>query len=238
MVLLLWIFVVYNRSRWILAFASFLLLAQIAAVSTILAKSFSNFRGLSLSSSYCRTLLTEAQPRLICCPWSLFVSWFMNHRSFTYFGLQSWLTILLYLSCSFWRDGQFTIEEDDENSWAPVCSKPFIKILWSISSRKSSIPLSLNLAVFQFYRIFAAYLSCAVMWLAADVSINRQLFNQFYTDRNRAALLGSGSGWVCLVLVDHKLHSIALKHTTSILYTRRVWFTHINTARLHLRSWG
>jgi hypothetical protein len=44
-VLLLWIFVVHNRSHWVLAFMGFLLFAEIASVATILAKSFSNFHG-------------------------------------------------------------------------------------------------------------------------------------------------------------------------------------------------
>ena len=44
-VLLLWIFVVYNRSIWVLGIMGFLLFAEIATVATILAKSFSNFHG-------------------------------------------------------------------------------------------------------------------------------------------------------------------------------------------------
>jgi hypothetical protein len=47
-VLLLWIFVVHNRSLWVLAFMGFLLFAEIAIVATLLAKSFSNFRGAFL----------------------------------------------------------------------------------------------------------------------------------------------------------------------------------------------
>jgi hypothetical protein len=44
-VLLLWIFVVYDRKLWVLAFMGLLLLGEIAAVATILAMSFSNFHG-------------------------------------------------------------------------------------------------------------------------------------------------------------------------------------------------
>lgn len=59
-VLLLWIYVVYNKSIRLLAFASCFLVAEVIAVVAVLAKSFSNFHGSLDESDFLRVTLSDS----------------------------------------------------------------------------------------------------------------------------------------------------------------------------------
>jgi hypothetical protein len=85
-VLLLWIFVVYGRNLWVLAFMGLLLLGEVATVATILAMSFSNFHGvlcpaaLYLKSAQCLAAEANLIPGIVFClvvhePWFFHIVW-------------------------------------------------------------------------------------------------------------------------------------------------------------------
>jgi len=131
-VLLLWIFVVYGRNLWVLAFMGLLLLGEVATVATILAMSFSNFHA-------------EANliPGIVFClvvhePWFFHIVWspILAYHTilFALFLAKGWMV---------YRQGR----------------------IWKSTGLLETIYKN---SLINFLAIFAAYLSCAVMWLAAD----------------------------------------------------------------------
>ena len=56
-VLLLWIYVVYNKNRWILALITTCYVAEVVGVVTILTLSFENFQGAHARTHPCSTLM-------------------------------------------------------------------------------------------------------------------------------------------------------------------------------------
>jgi len=150
-VLLLWIFVVYDRNLWILAFMGFLMLGEIATVATILAMSFSNFHGAFWSDALFQKLTQPLAAEAHLLPGITFC--LVVHEPAFYHRV--WLPILVYhtiLFTLFLTKGYMVYRQRGYRTWK---STGLLETIYKNS-------------LINFLSIFAAYLSCAVMWMVAD----------------------------------------------------------------------
>jgi len=131
-VLLLWVFVVYNRNLWVLAFMGILLLDEVAAVAAILAMSFSNFHAEANLIPGIVFCLVVHEPSFFHIVWSPILA----YRAILF-------ALFLAKGCMVYRQGR----------------------AWKSTGLLETIYQNF---LIDFLAIFAAYLSCAVMWLAAD----------------------------------------------------------------------